>query len=89
MKIRLVSTAFGDPTEHDGRFIKSVKFDVDELGRALLVTTPNEDDALDFPDSIAAFEFWKTQSKTVPLRPDGKPNRPLTAWTIQLWKSSL
>jgi hypothetical protein len=28
-------------------------------------------------------ECWKTQSKVRPLRDDGKPNRPLTAFSIQ------
>jgi len=31
-----------------------------------------------------AMIFWGTQSNTVPLRPDGKPNKPLTALSIEV-----
>ena len=35
--------------------------------------------------SIAeAMEYWRTVSTTVPFRPDGKPNRPLTAYTVEI-----
>lgn len=30
----------------------------------------------------AVFECWKTQSTAVPYRTDGKPNRPLTAYSV-------
>ena len=36
---------------------------------------------LTFKDAIAC---WKAQSKFVPKRPDGKPNRPLTAWSVTI-----
>lgn len=35
-----------------------------------------------FEDAAEALTFWKTVPKCRPLRPDGKPNRPLTAFTI-------
>jgi hypothetical protein len=44
--------------------------------------TPDPAKAMRFVDLIAAFETWKTQSVTRPIREDGKPNRPLTAHTI-------
>jgi hypothetical protein len=40
-----------------------------------------------FPDTRAALEYWKRQSHTVPLRPDGKPNRPLTAYSVSVERS--
>jgi hypothetical protein len=82
MKILIVESALGYSTEHDGRYIVSFEPDVDELGRGRLVTTPNVEEARDWPDPSAAFEFWRQRSKRVPLRPDGKPNRPLTAYTV-------
>ena len=51
-------------------------------GRGAIVTTTVRDEALRFDDLAAAFECWKRTSATRPLRPDGKPNRPLTAYTI-------
>lgn len=50
------------------------------LGAAGL--TPNLDEALKFDTMANALNFWKTQSTLKPLRPDGKPNRPLTAYTV-------
>jgi hypothetical protein len=38
--------------------------------------------AMRFVDAAAAFECWVLQSTVRPLRPDGQPNRPLTAYTV-------
>jgi len=35
-----------------------------------------------FPSFAAAIECWKAQSTLVPKRPDGKPNRPMTAYSV-------
>lgn len=40
--------------------------------------------ALRFPDGGAAWECWRKQSTALPLRPDGLPNRPLTAFTVEV-----
>jgi hypothetical protein len=45
---------------------------------------PDPGKAKRFLSFAEAAEFWKTQSKTVPYRPDGKPNRPLTAFTVEI-----
>jgi hypothetical protein len=41
-------------------------------------------EALRFGSSREAFEFWRQQSRTRPLRPDRQPNRPLTAFTCDI-----
>jgi uncharacterized membrane protein len=38
--------------------------------------------AMRFADLGEALATWKTKSAIRPLRDDGKPNRPLTAYTI-------
>lgn len=43
--------------------------------------------ALRFRSAAEAMMCWRLQSKTVPLRPDGKPNRPLTALTVEITKA--
>lgn len=53
-------------------------------GHGWFETTDDRAQALRFPDSLAAMLAWKTQSTTRPLRPDGKPNRPLTALTVSI-----
>jgi hypothetical protein len=35
-----------------------------------------------FPDFAAAMECWKAQSTIRPFRTDGRPNRPMTAYSV-------
>ena len=59
------------------------EFDPDfGAGRGLVRWTADKTRALRFADIADAFACWKRPSTVVPLRPDGKPNRPLTAYTI-------
>jgi hypothetical protein len=51
-----------------------------------VIFTQNRDRAKQFENAEQALEYWRTQSKTNPLRPDGKPNRPLTAYTVTVLK---
>lgn len=57
-----------DPELHDG------------VGGA--TWTLDQAEAMQFVDSAAAMACWMTQSTTVPTRPDGRPNRPLSAFSI-------
>lgn len=45
--------------------------------------TPEIAAALHFPDVAAAYRFYGTRPICRPTRPDGKPNRPLTAFTME------
>jgi hypothetical protein len=56
-----------DPEAHDGR------------GEAMF--TKHLKEAMVFTDAIEAIKTWQTQSKTRPLREDGKPNKPLTTFS--------
>jgi hypothetical protein len=47
----------------------------------ILRTSPDPAEALKFKDAKAALEFWRWQNG---IRPDGKPNRPLMAFTVEL-----
>ena len=40
--------------------------------------------ALRFDSAADALAFAQTQSTRTPLRPDGQPNRPLTAFTVAI-----
>lgn len=46
--------------------------------------TKDVTDALVFRSVDAALDTLRLQSRQIPLRPDGQPNRPLTAYTIEL-----
>lgn len=60
-------------------------FDVDaHHGRGDAKFTDNPDKAMRFETPGELFAAWKTQSKVKPLREDGEPNRPLTAFHIEV-----
>lgn len=78
--IRLVDDMGLDP-EAERRWLRAI--DVDAYGgRGLVTWTTDRSKAMRFADLGEAFECWRRQSTVVPLRDDGKPNRPLTAFTI-------
>lgn len=51
--------------------------------RCHLVTTPDVTDALHM-DFTTAIKLWQQVDPRCPVRADGKPNRPLTAFHIEL-----
>lgn len=85
--IRLITLASprAPGTEHDGRFV--VEFEPGRmdlrgfLHGGKIVTTDNVHDARRFTDPGEALAYWQ---KANGVRPDGKPNRPLTAWTAEI-----
>jgi hypothetical protein len=63
-----------------------ISCDVDARGgRGMFILGPHAD-AMRFPDVRAALTYWKRQSTVQPLRADGQPNRPLTAFTVDVLK---
>ncbi len=40
--------------------------------------------AILFASAAEAFELWRRTSRRTPRRPDGRPNRPLSAFTISV-----
>lgn len=59
-----------DPEKHDG------------MGEA--AWTPDREHALRFDDAVEAWALWTTVPTSRPVRPDGQPNKPLTAFTIEI-----
>jgi hypothetical protein len=59
-----------DPEAHDGQ--------------GLADWTGKLEDALKFETATEAWNLWRTVPKSRPVRPDGKPNRPLTAFTVEI-----
>jgi hypothetical protein len=80
----------GGTTSFDGQYV--VEYDPGRDGvdpgsgmpmMCHLVTTPDISKATVFPGT-AAFELWRKPDPRNPVRPDGKPNRPLTAFTVEI-----
>lgn len=69
-----------------------VRFDanIHEIGKpyptGMVESTVDPKKAMRFSSFGEAHELWVTQSTTVPFRPDGRPNRPLTAFTVEIVK---
>jgi hypothetical protein len=66
-----------------GMWLESFDHDVDGMsGHGTFTFKVNN--AKRFDTKAEALIFWRKQSHTRPLRPDGQPNRPLTAFTISV-----
>lgn len=77
--IRIVSRATGEPSADDGLYIGA--FDPRPLPHGSVRLTNERRNALRFISTIEALEFWRQEHG---MRPDGRPNRPLTAWTVTI-----
>ena len=81
--IKLISLACGIPTQHDGEYLVNADPDAFD-GRGHVLSTRRIADARRFQSPREALNLWQQQSIVHPLRDDLKPNRPLTAFTIEL-----
>lgn len=81
--VESVGPKLRDEAEVEGRYLMYMDFEANNGTGQMCVTTDPER-ALGFDTAEEALEFWKTPSRTVPLRDDGRPNRPLTAFTVQI-----
>lgn len=69
--------------DESSAYVREFDPDANE-GRGHVGLTGDPKKAKTFGSQREAWEFWRQQSKVRPLRPDGKPNRPLTAFSIAI-----
>lgn len=81
--IKVLGFADDSPCPVAGGYLESFDHEA-ENGRGYGTFTREIGKAMVFAGPDTAFEFWRRVPKCRPLRPDGKPNRPLTATTIEL-----
>jgi hypothetical protein len=74
-------TGKGDPCI--GMYLKSYDPEAHD-GGGEAIWTSNKDEAMHFENQMIAWQLWKVVPKARPTREDGKPNRPLTAFTITI-----
>lgn len=82
-------------TPFDGQYL--VEYDPEQDGKdpwgrpmsAVIRTTKYPSLARKFQTQVAAWEYWRKTCKRDPKRADGKPNRPLTAFTITVHRIGL
>lgn len=81
--IKCVAMAAGGRQGPAGAWLKS--YDPEAFrGRGSAEWTDDPTEALVFTEPVEAFRYWKQTSRTRPYREDGRPNRPLTAFTIEV-----
>jgi hypothetical protein len=79
-RMRIIGVA-GEDTYPGAVYLEA--YDVDAFGgrgHSALTTDPAK--ALTWASPSDVVEAWREQSTVRPQRPDGKPNRPLTAYTM-------
>jgi hypothetical protein len=82
--IKIVGDASGEPSEFDGQYLMFYNPDNPEHPyNGIIKAGPHRIAALEFADLIAATRFWQQVNPARPVRPDGKPNRPLSGFTIE------
>jgi hypothetical protein len=83
--LRTEGTVTGPPNspQVQGLYLKSYDPDAYE-GRGDAEGTDDIEEALTFKTPEEALEFWQQPSTVKPLREDGKPNRPLTTFSIEV-----
>jgi hypothetical protein len=71
------------PTHMIGRWLKAHDPDMYD-GSGWTEWTDDVHFARRFPSAAAALDYWRRQSTVRPLRADGKPNRPLTGYRVDV-----
>jgi hypothetical protein len=83
--IQIIGLVTGGQSPFDSQFV--IDYDAsraDSSGAAdscHLITTPNLDEATRYSVEDA-FELWRAVDQRNPVRGDGKPNRPLTTFSV-------
>jgi hypothetical protein len=83
MLVPVIIQIVDQPPECAGQFVKSFDFNAFH-GKGHGVFTDDPRQAKKFQTTHEAMLFWRTRSRIRPTRPDGKPNRPLTASTVNI-----
>lgn len=88
-RIKILGLASGAPSDYDGHYV--VHYDPayvhPEHGYdgGALTTSPSPERAKVFPTAAEAMDYWGQQAPSPwHIRPDGRPNKPLTAFTVEV-----
>jgi hypothetical protein len=79
--MQILGYASGEHCEVAGAYVFSVNIQtIPDLN--WLRITWDKAEALRFKDTVEAFKVFNEVLQSVPVRPDGKPNKPLTAFNL-------
>jgi hypothetical protein len=86
--LRIQGVPLGIPAEVVGDWMQTFDYDIHAPGRPYPTgnggSTEDPDKAMSFPTMELAWEAWRRPSEVTPTRPDGRPNRPMTVFTISV-----
>jgi hypothetical protein len=85
-RYRMRIVALGDKLFNDGVYLKSFDFEAHN-GQGEAEFTKDKAAAKTFASIQEAFSYWVTVPECKPFREDGRPNKPLTATTVEFEKS--
>lgn len=83
--MKLFGLANGQSTPFDGDYLADFDFEAANGRGEITMAGFDITKAKKFANMAEAFTFYNTQPKCCPIRPDGKPNKPLTAtnWSFE------
>lgn len=81
--LRIVSDATGTWQPEKPTYLKSY-LPSGNRGDGMIEFTDNPRQAMSFTSARGAMALWSAQSKLRPYGDDGKPNKPLTAYTVEV-----
>lgn len=81
--IKIIGLANGGYHPRIGQYVVAFDPTVGADGMVFLETTADPTRATRYADFAAAFELWRAVSPNRPVRSDGKPNRPMTIFTVE------
>jgi hypothetical protein len=82
--LRAVAFANGRPCHIEGQFLHWFDPDIPDATRVMAEFTDDVGKAKLFATVEAALDEWQRVRRVDPVRPDGVPNKPLTALTMEL-----
>lgn len=83
MPVRVKVIAIGNHMLSPMSYLRAFDHEAnDGRGKATLTHDPSK--AMLFTDMGAVFEFWNKVPQNRPLRPDGKPNKPLSVASMEI-----
>lgn len=82
--LKIIGLTNGEVSPFDGEYVAAYDptyVHPEGYDGGILEVCQERDEALQFPDAMAALECWK---QSYGMREDGKPNRPLTAFSVEV-----
>ena len=83
-KIIILGWADGGTVPDAPGYLRAIQLDPANPYVPKVILTQNPDDAKTWSSTGEAFAYWTKVHPTVERRPDGKPNKPMTAFNVEI-----